>query len=89
MVQENGQALLTKTEIDWLSGNYLRPISKSYEYKMKSRIRNKLRIFQETELPLLFKSGRFPELADPNFNSIMKDIQGRESWTGFGDGSLL
>jgi hypothetical protein len=79
-----GHALLTKAETDWLCGNYQRPISKSYEYKMKCRIKNKLRTFQEGELPLLFSSGHFPELAYTNTD----DNQGKEPSQGFGDGTL-
>jgi hypothetical protein len=61
-------ALLTKAEIEWLSDKRLRkPISKSYKYKMKSTVRNKLQVFAKAELPLLLKSGLFPELADSQF----------------------
>jgi hypothetical protein len=66
-------ALLTKTERDWVSGRYEKPVSKSYVYKMRSTIRKKLQTFKESELPLLFKSGLFPELT----NNI--EI---EPWTG-------
>ena len=49
-------SLLTKSELDWLLGNYI-TISKSYEYKMKSSIRRKWQTFVNLELPLLQKSG--------------------------------
>jgi hypothetical protein len=48
-------ALLTKTELEWLLGRI--KISKQYEYRIKSDIRKKLKIFQELELPTLLKSG--------------------------------
>src|SRR5690606_23842062 len=48
-------ALLTRTEIDWLLGK--KSVSKNYEYKMKSNIKNRLRILNELELPLLMKKG--------------------------------
>ena len=46
-------ALLTRTEIEWLLGEL--KVSKTYEYRMKSDIRKKLRTFSELELPLLLK----------------------------------
>jgi hypothetical protein len=55
-------SLLTKTEIDWLSGKT--HLSKSYEYKMKSTIKSKLKALNEFELPLILKSGLFPESAN-------------------------
>ncbi len=48
-------ALLTKTEHEWLIGNI--EVSKQYEYRIKSDIRKKLKIFQELELPLIIKCG--------------------------------
>ena len=48
-------ALLTKTELEWLLGRI--KISKQYEYRIKSDIRKKLKIFQELELSTLLKSG--------------------------------
>lgn len=57
MTRSNIQpALLTKSEIDWLEGNNAK-LSKSYEYKMRSNIKKKLRIFVDLELPLIQKSG--------------------------------
>jgi hypothetical protein len=50
-------SLLTKTEIDWLSGKA--QLSKTYEYKIKS----KLKALSEFELPLILNSGLFPEEA--------------------------
>ena len=94
-------SLLTKTEIDWLSGKA--HLSKSYEYKVKSIIKNKLRALYEFELPLILESGLFPEAANmtifKNHNeatsktssgcsnlSIKEDED--SSWQGFGDGEL-
>jgi hypothetical protein len=56
---ERQPALLTRKEIEWLLNNSR--ISKAYEYRMKSNIRKKLRIFAELEFPLIQKSGIFPE----------------------------
>ena len=53
-------ALLTRSEIDWLSGTYAN-LSKSYEYKMKSDIRRKLKILSNLEIPLIQKSGLFKD----------------------------
>jgi hypothetical protein len=65
MMGENVQpALLTRTEIDWLYGRV--QLSNSYERKMKSDIRKKLRIFNELEFPLLVKSGFIPATANCN-----------------------
>ena len=71
-------ALLTRKERDWLLGKL--DLSKSYEYRLKSTIKKKLQTFIYAELPLLFKIGLFPELANN---------QRTEPWTGFGDGSLF
>ena len=51
-------ALLTRGELDWLSGKS-QGISKSFEYKMKSTLRKKIRTFLDTELPLLVKNDLF------------------------------
>ncbi len=90
-------SLLTKTEIDWLSGKA--HLSKSYEYKIKS----KEKVLSEFELPLILKSGLFPEAANL---ALSKDYDGATSktfsdcsnlnikgdeektWTGFGDKEL-
>jgi hypothetical protein len=53
-------ALLTKTELNWLQGKKFN-ISASFEYKIKSQIRKKLRILSSLELPLLEKSGIFSD----------------------------
>ena len=53
-------ALLTKAELIWLSGNNVN-ISKSYEYKMKSNIRSKLKIFTNLEFPIIQKSSIFTD----------------------------
>jgi hypothetical protein len=94
-------SLLTKTEIDWLSGKT--HLSKSYEYKIKSIIKSKLKALSEYELPLILNSGLFPEAANlaifKNHNeaisktssdysnvSIKEDEE--KPWVGFGDGEL-
>src|ERR671921_1122726 len=94
-------SLLTKTEIDWLSGKT--HLSKSYEYKIRSIIKSKLKALSEYELPLILNSGLFPEAANlaifKNHNkaisktssdysnvSIKEDEE--KPWVGFGDGEL-
>ena len=94
-------SLLTKNEIDWLSGKT--HLSKSYEYKIKSIIKSKLKALSEFELPLILNSGLFPEAANlaifKNYNeaisktssdysnlSIKEDEE--KPWAGFGDGEL-
>jgi hypothetical protein len=67
-------ALLTKKERDWLLRKL--DLSKSYEYRLKSSIKKKLQTFMHAELPLLFKSGLFPELSNN---------QRTEPWAEFGD----
>jgi hypothetical protein len=47
-------ALLTKTELEWLTRN--RPLSKSFEYKNKSMIKKKVDRFLKYELPLLIQN---------------------------------
>jgi hypothetical protein len=51
-------ALLTRGELDWLAGKS-QGISKSFEYKLKSTLRKKIRTFLDTELPLLVKNDLF------------------------------
>ncbi len=54
MTESNIQpALLTRTEIGWLLGNV--KVSKSYEYRIRSDIRKKIKTFTELELPLLIE----------------------------------
>ena len=57
-------ALLSRTEINWLSKKI--QVSNGYERKMKSDIRRKIRIFNELELPLLLKSGFISATANCN-----------------------
>ena len=52
--------MLTKSEFKWLL-NKNSNILKSYEYKRKSDIRKKVRIFANLELPMLQKSGLFSD----------------------------
>ena len=105
MAQANNRSfkpsLLTKTEIDWLSGKA--HLSKTYEYKVKSIIKSKLRTLYELELPLILESGLFPEAANlaifKNHNeatsktssdSTSLSIKENEEtpWVGFADGEL-
>jgi hypothetical protein len=94
-------SLLSKTEIDWLLGKA--HLSKTYEYKIKSIIKNKLKALSEFELPLILNSGLFPEAANlpifKNYNeatsktsSDYSDLSIKEdevkSLPGFGDGEL-
>ena len=44
-------ALLTRTELEWLNGT--KQVSESFEWKIKSEIKRKLRILETLELPLL------------------------------------
>jgi hypothetical protein len=48
-------ALLTRTEIEWLSNNV--KVSKIYEYRIKSDIKKKLKTFTELEISLLVQKG--------------------------------
>jgi hypothetical protein len=95
-------SLLTKTEIEWLSGKT--HLSKSYEYKIKSIIKSKLKALSEFELPLILKSGLFPEAAanlaifkNPNeatsktssdYSNLSIKEDEEKPWEGFGDGEL-
>jgi hypothetical protein len=94
-------SLLTKTEIEWLSGKT--HLSKSYEYKIKSIIKSKLKALSEFELPLISNSGLFPEAANlaifKNHNEAISKTSSDYSnlsikedeeklWAGFGDGEL-
>jgi hypothetical protein len=54
-IKHFNQALLTKTELEWLLGKI--QVSKVYEYRIKSDIKKKLQIFQQLELPLLMEKG--------------------------------
>ena len=94
-------SLLTKTETDWLLGKT--QLSKSFEYKIKSIIKRKLRAFNEFELPLILKSGLFPEAEKlamfKNHNeaksktsldySNLSIKEEEETWAGFGQGNLI
>ena len=66
-------SLLTKTEIDWLLGKA--HLSQSYEYKIKSIIKSKLKALYEFELPLFLKSGLFPEATNlANLRTILRPL---------------
>jgi hypothetical protein len=94
-------SLLTKTEIDWLSGKT--HLSKSYEYKVKSIIKSKLKALSEFELPLILNSGLFPEAANLaifkkhneaisktslDYSNLYVKEDEEKPWEGFGDGNL-
>ena len=95
-------SLLTKTETDWLSGkSYL---SKTYEYKIKSIIKSKLKALSEFELPLILNSGLFQEEAAnlpifKNHNESMDNSsldysnlsikEQEKTWVGFGQENLI
>jgi hypothetical protein len=53
-------SLLSKSEVHFLQGQ--KPVSKSYEYKLKSIIKKKIITLLEKELPLL--SQLFPKLSN-------------------------
>jgi hypothetical protein len=59
--------LLSKSEIQYLRGE--KPVSKSYEYKLKSIIKRKISTLLDKELPLLSQS--FPDLS--NLTKISKE----------------
>ena len=94
-------SLLTKTEMDWLTGKA--HLSKTYEYKIKSIIKRKLKVFTEFELPLILKSGLFPEAEKlvifKNHNESMDNSsfdysnlsikEQEETWVGFEQGNLI
>jgi hypothetical protein len=94
-------SLLTNTEIDLLSGKT--QLSKSYEYKIKSIIKSKLKALYEFELPLILKSGLFPEAANhaifknhneatsktsSDYSNLNVKEDEEKPWAGFGDGKL-
>ncbi|HJT85353.1 MAG TPA: hypothetical protein VJ697_12810 [Nitrososphaeraceae archaeon] len=56
-----GFSLLTKTELEWLTGK--KKVSKVYEYRMRSDIKKKLQNFQQLELPLLIEKGFLADLS--------------------------
>jgi hypothetical protein len=81
-------ALLTRTEIEWLLGNV--KVSKTYEYRIKSDIKKKVKTFTEIEIPLLVKKGFFdcldlskytqnlrisPQTTDDNFLQFPTETQ--------------
>src|SRR5919205_4649371 len=94
-------SLLTKTEMDWISGKA--HLSKTYEYKIKSIINRKIKALYEFELPLILKSGLFPEAENlvtfKNHNgsidnssfdySSLSTKEEAGTWAGFGQGNLI
>lgn len=54
-------SILTNSELEWLTGK--KKVSKIYEYRIKSDIKKKLRIFRQSELPLLAQNGFLNELS--------------------------
>ena len=55
---DSRRALLTRNEFEWLLGKA--KISKTYQYRIKSDIKKKIKNFTELELPLLNKRGFMP-----------------------------
>ena len=64
-------AFLTRNEFEWLQGKI--ELSASYQRKIKSDIRKKLRVFQALELPLLTRTG-FITVATTNFKLLLQPI---------------
>ena len=69
-------ALLTKSEIEWLLGKI--QVSKSYEYKIKSIIRNKVKTLTELELPLLKEKGLIWTSLDLTTNGKILTANGKD-----------
>ncbi len=57
MTNEQKPALLTRSEIEWLLGNYMP--SKGHKRYMRHCIYRKIQTFQKLELPLLLDAGYF------------------------------
>ena len=53
--------LLTNSELEWLYGR--KQVSKIYEYRIRCDIKKKLKIFTQSELPLLSKHGFIKDLS--------------------------
>jgi hypothetical protein len=75
-------------------------LSKSYEYKIKSIIKSKLKALSEFELPIILKSGLFPEAADlvvfknqneaisktySDYSNLSIKEDEEKPWMGFGE----
>ncbi len=73
-------ALLTRTEIDWLLGKIV--VSKSYEYKIKSSIKSKLKTLNELEIPLLIDKGLISPSPELTTNCKNLTANGKEFWCG-------
>jgi hypothetical protein len=56
-INDTKLVLLSKSELHWLLGDI--KVSKSFEYKIKSRIKRKIQTLTELELPLLVKKNFF------------------------------
>ena len=56
-INDTKLVLLSKSELQWLLGDI--KVSKSFEYKIKSRIKRKIQTLTELELPLLAKKNFF------------------------------
>jgi hypothetical protein len=69
-------ALLTRAEIEWLQGK--KQVSKSFEWKMKSEIKQKLRIFEALEMPLLQEQGFDLTVLSKNLTISSKEPGTRE-----------
>ena len=64
-------SLLNKTELEQLMGK--KKVSKVYEYRIRSDIKEKLQIFHTSELPLLIQNGFLIELSV--FTQLIANIQ--------------
>ena len=51
--------LLSRSELQWLRGDI--KVSKSFEYKIRSKIKRKVQTLTELELPLLVKNNLFSD----------------------------
>ena len=63
----NALSLLTRKEKEWLLGRV--QVSNTTRRDLKYRIRKKLEIFQNQEVPLLMQSGFFEDYKDYNLMS--------------------
>src|SRR5688572_29771275 len=65
--------MLSETELSWLAGKI--EVSKTYERRLKFSIRNKVKAFMETELPLLTNRGFIPAVT-ANCNGVTEFCSG-------------
>src|ERR687887_2753361 len=89
MNPDTSPALLTKTELEWLNGNI--QVSYTYQRKIKSDIKKKIRILQELELPLLIEKGFIPRPTDvtANCNAVTTNCNNHITGKNFNSSSFL